>query len=297
MNNFFTLPPFKLEQVFTAKAVSLDWGLQLLGVPELWRKTQGEGVKVAVLDTGVAAQHPDLVDAIADTRDFTGSSSGTADVVGHGTCVSGIIGARDNHCGVVGVAPRSKIIVGKIIDDSGVGQPSFLANSLRWAVQSGAEVICMSLGCGFDFPEVKNAIAEASKHAYLIAAAGNEGPDLNTVTYPARYPEVLAVGAIDRRREIAKFSSRGEQVDIVAPGDSILTTYPQRGMARMTGTSMAAPLVAGIVALIVSVKSGNRIGSHDELLGLLRATAIDLGKPGHDTDYGWGLIDPRSLIK
>jgi len=292
----FRIPPYKVEAVFTAKSETVDWGIDLLGIQPFWRHTKGEGIKVAVLDTGIALSHPDLRDAITEAEDFTGSRSGPSDTLGHGTAVAGIIAARENTSGVIGVAPKSKLLVAKVLDDNGSGSLPALISAIEWAVEKGADIISMSLGTIDEVQGLHRHIKEASKKAKLICAAGNEGPDLGTVNHPAKYKETLSVGAIDRRRQVSKFSSRGTAVDIVAPGDRILTTYPPRGIARMSGTSMATPLVSGVVALMLSSNSGREIKSSQDLIKILRSTAIDLGEPGRDPHYGWGLINPSKLI-
>ena len=290
------IPPFKVEAVFTACSETVDWGIDLLGIQPFWRHTKGGGIKIAVLDTGIALTHPDLQDAILDAKDFTNSRSGPSDTLGHGTAVAGIMAARENSSGVIGVAPKSKLLIAKVLDDNGAGTARAVLDSLNWAAEQGAHVISMSLGTVTEVPGLHQEIKKAAKRCRIICAAGNEGPDLGTVNYPARFPETISVGAIDRRRKIAKFSSRGGTVDIVAPGDRILTTYPPRGLARMNGTSMATPLVSGVVALMLSSPSGIKIKTTKGLRKVLRETAVDMGAPGRDPHYGWGIINPTKLL-
>jgi len=292
----FRIPPYKVEAVFTTKAETVDWGIDLLGIKPFWRHTKGEGVKVAVLDTGIAMRHPDLKDAIADAKDFTRSRSGVADVQGHGTGVAGIVAARENSSGVIGVAPKAKLLVAKVLDDDGAGRGEYIMKGVEWAVKSGADIISMSLGSIDNVAGLKKVIDAASKKAFVICAAGNEGPDLGTVNYPAKYESTVSVGAIDRRRKVAKFSSRGGRVDIVAPGDRILCTYPPRGLARMSGSSMATPLVSGVVALMLSSGNASKIKTSKQLIKQLRSTAVDMGRPGKDPHYGWGIINPTKLL-
>ncbi|MBQ4821519.1 S8 family peptidase [Aquimarina sp. MMG016] len=297
----FSIPPFKVEQVYTANSQTIDWGVELLGVPNFWRFTKGKGVKVAVLDTGVTYTHPDLRGAICEMKDFTNSPSGVGDVNGHGTHCAGIIAARDNSTGVIGVAPESQLIIGKVLGDDGSGSEDMVANGVQWAVEKGAHIISMSLGSPYPSEKIYNAIKAAMDDGvFVICAAGNNGPSLDSVDYPGAFEETIAVGSIDRRKRISKFSSNGVQVDIVAPGDEILSTYPPRGLAKLSGTSMATPFVAGISALILS--------KHNEYLGQtpikkqkdleehLRKTAIDLGLVGFDIKYGYGLINPEQLF-
>ncbi len=297
----FTLPPYKVESVFTAYSESIDWGLTLLGIPQLWRLTKGEGAKVAILDTGVATDHPDLKKAVVKTKDFTRSRAGVGDHSGHGTHTAGIIAARENSTGVVGVAPECRLFIGKVLGDNGAGSLEAVASGIDWAIDQGADVISLSLGAPFGHPKLEAAIQRAvTANRFVIASAGNEGPSVDTVSYPAMYPNVVSVGAIDQKKKIARFSSRGTRVDIVAPGVDILSCYPPRGLAKLSGTSMAAPFVAGVVALMVAkhraLGTDTSLKTTQDLIGRLHETAIDLGPTGFDPAYGFGLIDPKRLV-
>ena len=297
----FVLPPYKVERVMVAASEIKDWGLEMFGIPNLWRQTKGEGIRVAVLDTGIALKHRELVDAIEDARDFTNSPSGPSDVDGHGTHVAGIIAARQNGGGVVGVAPEAKLLVGKVLGDNGYGTAQQLVSGIRWAIDKKVDIISMSLGSPVASNEMHRAIQAAIEAGiFVICAAGNSGPNLDTVDYPAIYPETIAVGAIDRSRRIAQFSSRGKAVDIVAPGDNILSTYPPKGFAVLSGTSMATPFVSGVVALMLAKhrRFGGQtpVKTQADLIEHLRKTAIDGGMPGFDPHYGFGLIDPEALL-
>lgn len=297
----FTLPPFKVEQIFTTSAETVDWGLQLFGVPQLWRLTKGAGVKVAVLDTGCAPTHPDLRDAILKSKDFTRSPSGAADVQGHGTHCAGVIAARENSTGVIGIAPGAGLLIGKVLGDNGSGSLTSVAAGIDWAVEQGANVISMSLGSPDGAPALKTAVDRAAAAGvFVICAAGNEGPSLDTVGYPAMYDSVVSVGAVDSRKRIAGFSSRGTRVDVVAPGVDILSCYPPRNLAKLSGTSMATPFVAGVVALMVAkhreLGTASDLKTGADLVRHLKATAVDAGPAGFDTAYGWGLINPEKLL-
>jgi len=297
----FSIPGFKVEKVFTSNSQTIDWGIELVGVPNFWKYTKGQGIKVAVLDTGVAYKHPDLEGAILDMKDFTNSPSGVGDVSGHGTHCAGIIAARDNSTGVVGVAPESQLLIGKVLGDNGSGSEEMVASGIEWAIESEANIISMSLGSAYPSERIYEAIKTAiDKNIFIICAAGNSGPRLDSVDYPGAFEETIAVGSIDRRKQISNFSSRGNQVDIVAPGDEILSTYPPRGLATLSGTSMATPFVAGISALILSKHNNysgqTPINNQKDLEDHLRRTALDLGPSGFDIDYGYGLIRPDELI-
>jgi len=298
----YRLPPYKVEKLLLATAETIDWGVKLLGVPSLWRETKGEGIKVGVLDTGIALEHPDLKSAILEARDFTRSTSQAYDAQGHGTHVSGIIAARRNANGIVGVAPESKIIMAKVLNDEGSGTSADIVAGIRWAVETGADILSMSLGSPEPDGEIHQALLLAiSKGVFVITAAGNEGPDLDTVGYPAGFPEMVAVGSIDRQKKLSSFSSRGRQVDIVAPGDQITSCYPPRSYAVLSGTSMATPFVSGVVALMLAKhrKLGGKtpIETQQDLIEHLCRSADDAGKAGFDPLYGCGIINPAKLMR
>lgn len=296
----FRIPSFSVEQLVVTCSETVDWSLSEFGIPELWSKTTGKGIKVAVLDTGCAMMHPDLKDQILDAADFTNSKIGPSDTNGHGTHCCGLIAAKKNSVGVVGVAHDSKLLVGKVLSDAGAGSADMIAKGIKWAVDKKADIISMSFGSPVSHPAIKEAIDyAASKNTFLIAAAGNEGPGPMTVGYPANYPVVLAVAAVDPKRKVAKFSSRGPGVDIAAPGVDILSTYPPKNYAKLSGTSMATPFVSGVTALLLSYqsKTGKKtVKTCSDLIKQVKDTSFDAGEAGFDNDYGWGLIDPKALV-
>lgn len=299
LGNPWKLPPFTVESVALAAGQKLDWGLSLFGIPALWNLTRGEGVKVAIIDTGIATNHEDLSSAVLDAKDFTGNRGGVSDGNGHGTHVAGTVAARDNASGVVGVAPEASLLVAKVLSDSGSGSSNWVANGVRWAIANHADIISMSLGSPVPDPGIKAAVDSALDAGIIVVcAAGNEGPSLDSVGYPARWPDVISVGAVDRRKQIARFSSRGERVDIVAPGDQILSDWPPNSVAVLSGTSMATPFVTGVITLMLAAhrKSGGSGLTPDAVRGLLRRTAVDAGPPGQDPGYGFGLIAPDVLL-
>jgi subtilisin len=298
----FRIPDFTVHQLVVTCSESMDWSLKELGIPELWKRTTGKGVKVAVLDTGCAILHPDLKNQIEDSADFTNSKVGPGDTNGHGTHCCGVIAAERNDVGVVGVAHNSKLLVGKVLNDYGVGSPESIAKGIMWAVEKKADVISMSFGAPVDDPKIRKAVKYAhGKGVILVAAAGNEGPGPQTVGYPGRYPEVISVAAVDFNRRIAKFSSRGSEVDIAAPGVDILSTYPPKNFAKLSGTSMAAPFVSGVIALKIAYERSKKTKtppdlSHESILKQIKETSFEAGQAGFDNDYGWGLINAHGLI-
>jgi subtilisin family serine protease len=299
----FRLPPYRVEATFAPMALTeiIDWGLALLHVPDHWKQTQGDGVRVALLDSGIDESHPDLAAAIDEARDFTQSRRGPADRNGHGTHVAGIVAARQNNRGVIGVAPQSRLLIAKVLGDDGIGNSAAVAAGVDWACDHGASIISMSLGSPQPDVQLRQAIERAAaKGVFVIAAAGNAGRP-NSVNYPARWRETVAVAAVDRNGQLSRFSSRGPQVDIAAPGQDVLSTFRNGGYAKLSGTSMAAPFVAGVVALLIALHRGatdarTPLQSIDDLLEHLYRTASDAGAIGHDPGYGWGLINPDGLL-
>lgn len=296
----FRLPPYRVESVAVALAETIDWGLSNFQIPQQWRDTRGQGIRVAVLDTGIETRHPDLAEAIDESRDFTGSVVGPADRVGHGTHVAGTIGARRNQIGVVGVAPECRLLIGKVLGDDGSGRDDHVAKGIDWACDLGADVLSMSLGSPQPSAAIAAAIARAvAKGKFVICAAGNSGrPD--SVDYPAKLPDTVAVGAVDRHGRVAPFSSRGDEVDICAPGEDVLSTYLNSGYAKLSGTSMATPFVSGVVALMLAKHrlhgGASPIHTNQQLIAHLQKSATDMGPSGKDPSYGYGLIDPQKVL-
>jgi subtilisin len=271
-----------------------DWGHTNLNIPDAWKTATGKGVTVAVCDTGVD-YHQDLQDAIVAARDFTGSRSGTQDVQGHGTHCAGIVGARNNDTGLVGVAPNCKLINAKVLGDGGSGTGTGIANGIRWAIQQNVDVISLSLGSDEEDPQIKAAVQDAIKAGKIVcAAAGNSGPNGNTIGYPGGTDGVCCVAATDVNDRVANFSSRGRQLTISAPGLQIDSTYPGNRYALLSGTSMATPYVAGIAALFVEHARANN-QPHDQK-AFVDALVLTAKQKGTQTDYGAGLAQPVPLL-
>jgi len=260
----------------------------------------GAGVKVAVVDTGIDCGHPDLAPNCVYGANFAAKGNKLAfDDHGHGTHVAGIIAARDNGFGVIGVAPEAKLYAVKVLDENGSGAWSAVASGIVWAVKNGMNVINMSLGGSSSSQAVADAVQAASEAGILVvSAAGNSGC-CDTVLYPAKLPGSMAVAAVDANDERASFSSTGPEVDVAAPGVDILSTVPTgtcklcdpSGYRSLSGTSMATPHVSGAGALLMS-RGLTNVQAWTQLSG----TAKDLGFPGFDLLYGWGRVDALAAI-
>lgn len=295
-----TLSPLSVAVKEVLEEEVIDWGLGLLGVPELWKFTRGEGVKVAVLDTGVAANHPDLEGAIAATVDFTNSDAGPVDRDGHGTHCIGIIAARQNGKGVVGIAPEVSIYSGKVVQGHRYETLEPLIAGIYWAIEQQVHLISISLSSDKSNKQLEQAIKTAQEAGVLVVAAvGNNGDKAYAVGYPAQYESVLAVGAVDQSLKWLSYSSTGKRVDVVAPGHQITSTYLEEKYAEMNGTSTAAPFVVGLAALILSkaMQEGDHavLGNPTVLKRTLLTATTKLGKLAKDEQYGFGIIDPQKV--
>jgi type VII secretion-associated serine protease mycosin len=273
---------------------SQQWALDTLQVATAWAISTGAQVDVAVIDTGVKGTHTDLAGKVCNGVAFLNSTGvaqlgqGATDPHGHGTHVAGTVAAlRGNGVGVAGVAPSARIIPVRVLDAQGNGSSSDVARGITWAVDHGAEVVNLSLGGGYS-SAVQVAVDYAeSQGVVVVAAAGNAGPG-GPPNYPAALPEALAVGSHDKNGLVSSFSTRGGYVDLSAPGSGILSTAHDGSWVFMSGTSMATPHVAGVVALMLAAEPGL---TPNEVRTRLQATAVDAGSAGHDESYGWGRVN------
>ncbi len=266
---------------------SRQWGLTTVQAPQAWDITHGSSnIQIAILDTGIDQDHPDLQAKIVASQIFSGSAT-LDDVYNHGTHVAGIAAAiTDNATGVAGLGYDSSLMIGKVFTDNGLVSASWLAQGITWAVDNGAEVINMSIVFTSPSSVIENAINYAWDHGVvLVASAGNTGSDeSSSPIYPAAYDNVIAVAATQADDTLAGFSTYGNWVDVAAPGLSILSTVatPPHEYRSMSGTSMAAPHVAGLAALAfdtVSDSNGNgRL--NDEVRYAIESTCDDIGVSG-----------------
>ncbi|HEX2907936.1 MAG TPA: S8 family serine peptidase, partial [Phototrophicaceae bacterium] len=246
-----------------------QWSLPVIGAADGWTQLPDNAptVTVAVIDSGVCADHPDLSGRILPGYDFVSNDTTPQDDFGHGCGVTGIIAANTgNTAGMAGIAPNAQIMPLRVLDERGLGTYSNVAAALVYAADHGAQIINLTLGGLNSSAVLQNAVNYAAgKGVLVIAAAGNTG---GAVLYPAAYDAVVAVAAVDANLQRSSFSSFGPQVDLLAPGRDILTTARDGGYILMTGTSFAAPEAAGIAALQLAVGKSLVLGG-----GLLRFTA------------------------
>jgi subtilisin len=272
-----------------AVAQTLPWGVNRIDAEAVHAAgNRGAGVKVAVLDTGIDLDHPDV--RVAGGVTLAGGKDAD-DKNGHGTHVAGTIAALDNSIGAVGVAPEAKLYAVKVLGNGGTGSWSGLIAGIEWSVDNGMQVANMSLGASLAPIDVGIAVDAAyARGLLLVAAAGNDygGP----VIYPAAYDSVIAVSATDRNDALAGFSNQGAQVELAAPGYQVYSTYKSGGYAELSGTSMAAPHVSGVAALMIS--SG--VSGAGAVRARLQSSAEDLGAAGRDYLYGYGLVDAEKAV-
>ncbi len=280
-----------LRIVAQTQKEKISWAKILLDVPSVWQTTQGKGTKVAVLDTGVDPDHPDLEDAIVGQKDFTGD--GIEDKNGHGTHCAGIIAARLNGVGFVGVSPQADLLIGKVLNNKGRGSFDWIASGVDWAVGQGADIISMSLGGPVSTHTLFKAIhAALLKGIFVICAAGNEGSlAQNAIGFPGRYGGVTTVASHDQNGNRSGFSSSGGELDFMAPGSEIWSTYKDGGYATLSGTSMATPFVAGLSALIAarhknSTSRKTPLENNEDLKEHLLRMAAHPGYHENQTGYG-----------
>lgn len=233
-------------------------GVELIQAPKVWNESKGKGIKVAVLDTGCDISHPDLKDRVVGGRNFTDDDNSDPnsfrDYNGHGTHVAGTIAAHENDAGVIGVAPEADLLIVKVLNKDGSGQYEWIINGIHYAIEQNADIISMSLGGPADVPELHDAIkAAVDKNILVVCAAGNEGDgddSTDEFAYPGCYNEVISVGAVNLKRDSSEFTNSHNEIDLVAPGEGILSTFLNGKYATLSGTSMAAPHVSGALALI-----------------------------------------------
>lgn len=276
---------------------TLPWGVARIFAPAVWQGSppdEGGGVDVAVLDTGADLTHPDLSPNLAAGVNILDPRRPPRDDNGHGTHVSGIVAAALNQLGVVGVAPKARIRPVKVLDRDGGGSLSDIVAGLDWCVRNGIRVANLSLGSPQGNATFADAVARASSAGVvLVAAAGNEGPYPETVGYPARYPQVIAVAATTQQDVVAEYSSRGPEVDLAAPGDQITSTWPGGEYRESSGTSMAAPHVSGVVALMLAEEP--RLFPA-QVKARLQEGAKPLAAEPPEAQ-GAGLVDARAILR
>ncbi len=275
-----------------------SWGWERIGADGL--SVEASDVDVGVLDTGIESDHCDL--AVAGGRNFTdsGSPGDYEDRHGHGTHVAGIASALENDVGVVGVAPDANLHAVKVLGDDGAGRYSWIVAGIDWCLSNEIELISMSLGGESESATLDQAIEDAYEAGHLLlCSAGNEGNDGDgscdeeTMTYPATHDDVIAVSAMDEDDSLASYSSVGSDVEVLAPGTDIDSTYVDNEYRQSSGTSMACPFVTGVAALVWAEHERGGPGPNEEVRESLRETAETVLET---CEEGYGLVDAAAAV-
>ncbi len=291
------VPKIKPELVLQAMSEVYNWGMQDLKIPSAHQITQGEGIKIGVIDSG-KCEHFDVKENVARARNFSTSDT-LNDRAGHATFVAGIIAAAKNDEGIIGVAPKSKLYFAKALDDARTGGPSNLVRSIKWCMKQKVDIISISAGMFFDFKPLQKTIKDAyNRNIVIVAATGNTSKRHYDVAFPARYPEVIGVGAYDKKHEVAKFSSRGTNVMCAMPGVNVYSTWLHHQFTKSSGTSFAAPYMSGICALILAKhrqdpNSKTPCETPKQMMNHLKKYSVKLGDA---KSTGFGTIDLNSLL-
>jgi type VII secretion-associated serine protease mycosin len=290
-----------------------QWALSSMNTDQAWRTTKGEGITVAVLDTGVDDRHPDLAGSVLQGKDFIGfgAQRGERAWARHGTAMAGIIAAHGHgpgsEDGVMGIAPEAKILPVRVIlegtdkarEKARNSRGNALAQGIRWAADQGADVINLSLGDDSEsaHPEAAEDAAvqyALAKGSVVVASAGNGGEKGDHISYPAAYPGVIAVTAVDRFGTHAAFSTRRWYATVSAPGVDIVMADPDQKYYQGWGTSAASAFVSGAVAL---VRAAHPDLTPAQIKKLLADSARNGPKGGRDDAKGYGIVDPAAAIK
>ncbi|MFJ3902633.1 type VII secretion-associated serine protease mycosin [Streptomyces sp. NPDC090025] len=309
----FAVLPAATTPAYADTIRARQWGLDALHTSRAWQTTKGEGITVAVLDTGVDAGHPDLAGSVLTGTDLVGFGAGRGDRAWarHGTAMAGIIAGHGHgpggQDGVMGIAPKVRILPVRVIlegtdkarDKARKTRGTALAEGIRWAVDHGADVINLSLGDDSESAHPDKGEDAAVQYALakgvsVVASAGNGGEKGDHISYPAAYPGVIAVAAVDRFGTHASFSTSRWYATVSAPGVDIVIADPDRRYYEGWGTSAAAAFVSGAVALVTS--------AHPQLTpaqvkDLLVDTARSRPKGGRSDDKGYGTVDPAAAIE
>lgn len=296
----FETPYFNVREAgeFGALSQRTGWGLNLFQVPKAWGDTQGEGVTILVVDSG-HANHPDLGRNHIPGPNYVRGEDGS-DYTGHSTHVCGTIAAQNDGSGVVGVAPKAKVVTVKALDKNGVSSGPSVIKALEYAVKSKPDIVNLSLGSPRPLGKKTQSLLKKLHDLKIpvVCASGNSANHKN-VDFPARYPWTISVGAFDYKQNIAPFSNWGNALDFVAPGVDILSCYLRKKWARMDGTSMAAPFVSGVIALGMAKRKAEgkpKLSIPDLKRELVKFTE-DIGKKGKDKSSGYGSIDVLSYVE
>lgn len=277
------LPPFHVEELKGLRLLAerTNWSFRHYKIRELWKFTQGREGKIAILDTGCS--HKDI--EIHKKIDFSGD--GVPDYNGHGNWTAGCVKASTNF---LGIAPKCKLYIGKVLANDGSGDWNWMENGLEWALEENIQVINISAGGNYTGSKIQPILKELNKRGVLVVcAAGNSDAPL---IFPASSPDTLAVGAINEKWQRASFSNFGPRLIVMAPGVDLLGCWLNDGYAKLSGTSMSAPGVVGVLAL----QGERKLMNLKEATARFAETSKDMEEEGWDLTTGWGAIEPAKFL-
>jgi len=270
------------------------WNIRLFDIDKAWMHSKGNGIVVAVLDTGCDLEHEDLADSLVPGYNFVEDNQTPMDKNGHGTHVAGTIAASDNHRGIVGIAPEAKIMPLKCLSDLGSGRSAWIAEAIKFAADNGADIISMSLGMPGKSQSIESALKYArNKGCLIFAAAGNSGNNVD-IQFPSNSEHTISIGAVDKDLNICNFSCCGESLDFLAPGQDIISCTPNNTYSKTSGTSMATPFASGCAALFLSLKK--KKVTKEEFINEFAQNAIKLEDPRYRDNENYeanGIIRPK----
>ena len=275
------------------------WELNKFNIPQKWTHSQGENIRVAVIDTGCDLNHKDLKNNLLEGKNFVEPNTDPTDRNGHGSHVAGTIAAAKNGVGITGVAPKAKILPIKALNDDGQGNIRDIISAIEWSANAGVHFITMSLGSPSKSKQLENVIKYAhDKGCIIFCAAGNSGSDID-IMYPAKYDHTISIGAVDRNLERTDFTCSGETLDFLAPGHEILGCVPGDQYAIMSGTSMSNPFAVGCACLALSLykkqNKSDKLRTYIDYINLFKENAISLKDPKYSNIrkyQGFGIINP-----
>ena len=296
------LPNFTIHDIGDIETLSQIYpqGVRDLDIPKIWKLSKGKNVTVAVLDSG-APNHPDVTKNldIKKSKSFISNEGIYDDYVGHGTHTSSIIGASDNELGIVGISPEVTLICIKVLNKNGRSVDDSILEGLKYCLEIKPDIISMSLGGFSPMEDVQEVLKELkTQNIVVVCSAGNSGK--SPVAYPAFYPEVIAVGSYSNTsiRGRSLFSSWGEGLDVLAPGEEILGAFLDGKYSVLSGTSQSAPHVTGLIALMISYYKANNISyTVDGIRQDVQSTCDDIAAQGLDNETGWGIINPTKVFQ
>ena len=266
------------------------------GVSFVHKTTKGKGVKICMIDTPVDLNHSSFSTSLVDTLDLVDYDSTNSDSMLHGTAVAGILVSQNAH---IGIAPKSKLLAIGAFTTTETrpfllqGESSAIAEALDLCIQHNVDVINLSFTGGKD-SLVEKVINKALEKGIIVVAAGGNGGYTGSTIYPALIPGVITATAIDKNQELFKMANKGRFIDYAAPGVSVLTIAPEGKYKVLTGTSLSSAHLSGVVALLVSQGLSNKVVTSID--NILTTTALDLGVPGRDQEFGEGLISASRAL-